>query len=431
MEESDFIRDTYDYFLHKGISNDGLADGVEYTRQKQIVPPWENEVADTTQREETPVDRYGFFDTPDKRNLPTIVLSRAAYVHRRFFVRARKTRAPKKRMHQPSAQAVWSVRRHLESLNEVLELRRTRKWYSMVDEEQRRIRVDVSRDLLLKRVYKGIPDEMRGLAWDALSSSQAYGHSQQGTRHRHTPQPVNELLSHASEHDVQIDLDVPRTVRGHERFYTRYGRGQCELFCVLHAMSLFCNECGYCQGMGPSAAMLLMHMPAQHALKVMERLHDEYGFHDVYRPGFPGLRSEFYVLRQLLATFVPRFARILSDAGLAPSAYATRWLMTVYHGVLPYSTQMRVWDVFMAQGRDALLLVAVAILRVLDAQCYDEHTSDILDFVSMQILPEDDNAMLTWIRHAMKDPAVQSCIAKSRTDWKRLVELGKDVEEFV
>ena len=57
MEESDFIRDTYDYFLHKGISNDGLADGVEYTRQKQIVPPWENEVADTTQREETPVDR--------------------------------------------------------------------------------------------------------------------------------------------------------------------------------------------------------------------------------------------------------------------------------------------------------------------------------------------------------------------------------------
>ena len=49
----------------------------------------------------------------------------------------------------------------------------------------------------------------------------------------------------------------------------------------------------------------------------------------------------------------------------------------------------------------------------------------------MQILPEDDNAMLTWIRHAMKDPAVQSCIAKSRADWKRLVELGKDVEEFV
>jgi len=105
--------------------------------------------------------------------------------------------------------------------------------------------------------------------------------------------------------------------------------------------------------------------------------------------------------------------------------------MTVYHGVLPYSTQIRVWDVFMAQGRDALLLVAVAILRVLDAQRYDERTSDILDFVSMQILPEDDNAMLTWIRHVMKDPAVQSCIAKSRADWKRLVELGKDVEEFV
>jgi len=62
-----------------------------------------------------------------------------------------------------------------------------------------------------------------------------------------------------STHDVQIDLDVPRTISGHTLFVTRYGAGQRNLFHVLHCFSLICDTCGYCQGMGPIAATLLCY----------------------------------------------------------------------------------------------------------------------------------------------------------------------------
>ena len=65
------------------------------------------------------------------------------------------------------------------------------------------------------------------------------------------------------EHDVQIDLDVPRTISGHLYFHTRYGLGQRSLFNVLHAFALHCPECGYCQGMGSLAATFLCYLPPE------------------------------------------------------------------------------------------------------------------------------------------------------------------------
>jgi hypothetical protein len=62
-----------------------------------------------------------------------------------------------------------------------------------------------------------------------------------------------------STFDVQIDLDVPRTISGQTQFVTRYGAGQRSLFHVLHCFSMRCEECEYVQGMGPIAATLLCY----------------------------------------------------------------------------------------------------------------------------------------------------------------------------
>ncbi|KAJ8582116.1 hypothetical protein M405DRAFT_831221 [Rhizopogon salebrosus TDB-379] len=40
-----------------------------------------------------------------------------------------------------------------------------------------------------------------------------------------------------SSYDIQIDLDVPRTISGHIMLRTRYGLGQRSLFHVLHSLS--------------------------------------------------------------------------------------------------------------------------------------------------------------------------------------------------
>lgn len=75
---------------------------------------------------------------------------------------------------------------------------------------------------LLERTYKGIPDRWRSAAWELLMNR----HSRTG---KHDLQQLaaeyRDALDRPSTYDVQIDLDVPRTISGHVMFKTRYGQG--------------------------------------------------------------------------------------------------------------------------------------------------------------------------------------------------------------
>lgn len=75
---------------------------------------------------------------------------------------------------------------------------------------------------LQERIFKGIPDCWRGAAWEVLMNRYSKSGRQQltalGARYR-------EGLDMPSTYDIQIDLDVPRTITGHIMFRTRYGLG--------------------------------------------------------------------------------------------------------------------------------------------------------------------------------------------------------------
>ena len=75
---------------------------------------------------------------------------------------------------------------------------------------------------LRRRVYKGIPDRWRSAAWEVLMNNfSESGHDEVfklGERYRLD-------IEKPSNYDIQIDLDVPRTISGHVLFRTRYGLG--------------------------------------------------------------------------------------------------------------------------------------------------------------------------------------------------------------
>lgn len=75
---------------------------------------------------------------------------------------------------------------------------------------------------LRRRVYKGIPDRWRSAAWEVLMN--AYAKSGYGE-----VLGLGECyrldIEKPSSYDIQIDLDVPRTISGHVLFRTRYGLG--------------------------------------------------------------------------------------------------------------------------------------------------------------------------------------------------------------
>ena len=116
---------------------------------------------------------------------------------------------------------------------------------------------------LQRRVFKGVPDRWRRAVWGLMLERMAG--EVEGARggapslERLTAE-YEALVAAPYVQDVQIDLDVPRTISGHVMFHTRYGQGQRSLFHVLHAFGLRCEDIGgYCQGMGSLAATLLCY----------------------------------------------------------------------------------------------------------------------------------------------------------------------------
>jgi hypothetical protein len=75
---------------------------------------------------------------------------------------------------------------------------------------------------LSRRTYKGIPDRWRSAAWLALIGNFSRISNDQLVA---LSAEYREALERNSQYDIQIDLDVPRTINGHVLFRTRYGLG--------------------------------------------------------------------------------------------------------------------------------------------------------------------------------------------------------------
>lgn len=147
---------------------------------------------------------------------------------------------------------------------------------------------DTHSSKLIERTWKGIPDRWRATAW--------YSFLEASARRRKDSPSEEELIDAFHEYqyvsspdDVQIDIDVPRTITSHIMFRRRYRGGQRLLFRVLHAMSLYFPDTGYVQGMAALAATLLAYYDEEHAFVMLARLWQLRGLEQLYKSGFAGL----------------------------------------------------------------------------------------------------------------------------------------------
>ncbi|KAL6715227.1 hypothetical protein ACLMJK_007491 [Lecanora helva] len=201
---------------------------------------------------------------------------------------------------------------------------------------------------VIERTWKGIPDRWRATAWHAFLTASAK---------RRKGYPSDEeliaafkaLLSEPSPDDVQIDIDVPRTINCHIMFRRRYRGGQRLLFRVLHCISIYFPDTGYVQGMAALAATLLCYFDEEMTFVMLVRLWQLRGLERLYQSGFEGLM-------QALEEFEKEWmgngevAAKLTELNITPTAYGTRWYLTLFNYSIPFPAQLRVWDVFMLLG---------------------------------------------------------------------------------
>jgi Rab-GTPase-TBC domain len=175
------------------------------------------------------------------------------------------------------------------------EVEREEKWRKMArvvssrpDGGGTRFDFDVRSTKLIERTWKGIPDRWRATAWHAFLSASAKK-SEDVLADGELIEIFHQHQSGASPDDVQIDIDVPRTISSHIMFRRRYRGGQRLLFRVLHAMSLQFPSTGYVQGMAALAATLLAYFDEEIAFVMLVRLWELRGLDKLYTSGFEGL----------------------------------------------------------------------------------------------------------------------------------------------
>jgi len=147
---------------------------------------------------------------------------------------------------------------------------------------------DTRNPKLIERTWKGIPDRWRATAWHAFLTASA-------KKREGSPSDddliaaFKTLVDEGSPDDVQIDIDVPRTINSHIMFRRRYRGGQRLLFRVLHCLSIYFPDTGYVQGMAALAATLLCYFDEEMTFVMLVRLWQLRGLERLYQPGFDGL----------------------------------------------------------------------------------------------------------------------------------------------
>ncbi|KJZ80285.1 hypothetical protein HIM_00135 [Hirsutella minnesotensis 3608] len=245
----------------------------------------------------------------------------------------------------------------VERISEALkrkEWERSEKWRRMakilrgLDQGQgMEFEFDMHNPKLIERTWKGIPDRWRAAAWWSFLASSA---KEQGSLPAADDLIVafHALQEKSSPDDVQIDLDVPRTISRHIMFRRRYRGGQRLLFRVLHALSIYCPETGYVQGMASLAATLLCYFDEEKCFVMLVRMWQLRGLSRLYLPGFEGLMT---ALREFETTWLNKeVAKKLTELCVDTTAYGTRWYLTLFNLSIPFPAQLRVWDVFLLLG---------------------------------------------------------------------------------
>jgi hypothetical protein len=232
--DSFFVRSTYAQLDVSGVKGDGVVEGIERTRAR-VGPSRSSEfmaeqaLGDGTERSQEltaaeqrvlqSLDRYGFFNVISHDRLVGLPATAFAKPFAKIVQGALDGPAqPTKLTSLPSAKPPMK------------ELSRISKWGRMLEPRARDVGANVqSWDVkhkkepkLRERVYKGIPDRWRAATWPLLMARFSRTGDKEMERLK---TDYRTALDKPSTYDIQIDLDVPRTISGHVMFRTRYGVG--------------------------------------------------------------------------------------------------------------------------------------------------------------------------------------------------------------
>ncbi|SPO26219.1 related to MDR1 - Mac1p interacting protein [Ustilago trichophora] len=133
-----------------------------------------------------------------------------------------------------------------------------------------------------------------------------------------------------------IEKDLHRTLPDHRLFMGEHATGRADLEGILKSYVHFNPMLGYTQ--------------------------------EYYSAGMKQLHVDSVVFSNLLQTMDPELHGRFEEVGLQSIMFTPNWFLALFTRVLPWTTLVRVWDVFFYEGPTWMLRVGLAIVRIVREQ---------------------------------------------------------------
>jgi hypothetical protein len=221
----------------------------------------------------------------------------------------------------------------------------------------------------ISRIEKGIPNQIRGIAWKYLTTlamietRTPITTTMMTINSRPAAVQVNQPSLPPSDVAQTIENDVSRTFPSHVYFTTHIGRDSLRDILIRYALEDV--EIGYCQGMSFLAGVLLMMMPEKSAYEVFTRLMScpKYNFRELFRLGMHGLHLRNYQFEQAFPLVSKKLARHFKLLDINAGMFVTQWALCLFSYSFHFDFVLRAWDLFLFYGWPIFFGLTLAILK--------------------------------------------------------------------
>lgn len=230
-------------------------------------------------------------------------------------------------------------------------------------------------DKVKKLVRKGIPGEWRGNAWFFYAGGFEKLNKNQGVYHT-IVRDTNNL--HTKDTDV-IERDLNRTFPDNKYFKTD-GESDTPMIQslrrVLVAFAHFQPQIGYCQSLNFLAGLLLLFMDEERSFWMLVILTERI-IPKVHSQNLEGVHTDQGVLVLCIKEYIPLLWSLLGKTfegeilsqdkiltKLPPVTLVTSsWFMSVFVGILPIESVLRIWDILWYEGLKTLFRFSLTLCK--------------------------------------------------------------------
>lgn len=223
-----------------------------------------------------------------------------------------------------------------------------------------------------RAVADGIPKEFRGIVWQLVSRS----------KNLQLEELYFHLKNEQSVHERAIKRDLSRT-----SFFTNVNAANKadELFNVIKVYSLFDPDVGYTQGMVFIVVPLVMNMNEAECFCLLVTLMKDYGLRDLFCPEMQGLHLLLHQFDRLLEQCLPILYNHLVRQGIRLLMYASQWYLTFFSYKFPLDVVLRIFDMVITQGIEAVLRLAVNLMLRNESNLLRLNFDALLEFLKLNL----------------------------------------------